>query len=482
MSNFTAAFSTVTNPRQILRSVLFGLLYSVLTCSCLSAQTNSARDTATGPGNSCEVSEPTIDGATEVDGLEAYKVTIVGLLKQQEFDALDCIATAARSGKVRLPGGLWKLHNIYVGLSEPTGHATDEDWKDRITLLQSWVTARPNSMTARVALAKAYNGYAWFARGNGYADSVTNSGWKLYEERIEKAKATLDEAAALPGKRCPEWYLLMQGIADGSDETAVYEEAVAFEPTYYYYYRAHAMMLLPKWNGKEGEASAFAAQVADRVGGTDGDMLYFQIASYLACPCNEPEFPKLSWDRIQKGFAALEKTYGSSAISSNLFARMAVQSRDYIAADPVFKQIGDQWDKEVWQTHEYFEANRNDAAKIGPLQARSRAALQEADANQQTPEGTRYQKQVAQKFGLLVHECSAVDGADLQKFDYLLLVNKKGTPQNGWSPQPTNMVGCLGKQLLTAQIKKKALFPAPPRDGYWVKIEVDPSPYKAAAN
>lgn len=482
MSTFTVAASMITDPQKLLRPALFGLLCSLLMCSSLCAQTNTVSDAGTSPKNSCEVSEPTVDGATDVDGLKAYKVAIAGLLKQQEFDALDCIANVARSGRVRLPGGLWKLHNIYAGLSEPTDHATDEDWKDLISLLQNWVTARPHSITARVALAEAYNGYAWFARGNGYADTVTNSGWKLFSGRIEKAKATLDEAATLPEKRCPEWYLVMQQIADGLEEAAAYEKAVAFDPSYYYYYRVHATMLLPKWNGQEGEASTFAAQAADRVGGTNGDMLYFEIASHLVCACNEPEFNKLSWERIQKGFAGIEKAYGSSTTNSNLFALMAVQFNDYVAADAVFKRIGDEWDEDVWRTQQYFEANRNDATKLGPMQAHSRAVVQEAVANLQTPEGARYQKQVLQKFVLLVQECAAAEDADRQKFEYLLLIGKDGTPENGWSPQPTNMMGCLGKQLMTAQIKKEALFPAPPRDAYWVKIEVDPSLYKDAAN
>jgi hypothetical protein len=125
------------------------------------------------------------------------------LLKQQKFDDLDCIGHAARREKTRLPGGLWKLHNIYIGLTEPTGHATEEDWTERISLLQKWVTAKPNSITARVALAEAYDGYAWDARGNGYSNTVTDSGWKLFNQRLEQGKAILDEAAGLPEK-CPE--------------------------------------------------------------------------------------------------------------------------------------------------------------------------------------------------------------------------------------------------------------------------------------
>jgi hypothetical protein len=37
------------------------------------------------------------------------------------------------------------------------------------------------------------------------------------------------------------------------------------------------------------------------------------------------------------------------------------------------------------------------------------------------------------------------------------------------------------KQLMTAQVKKDAIFPAPPKDSYWLKLEMDPAAVKIAA-
>jgi hypothetical protein len=454
--------------------IAFWLLAAASTSAQLPARDSSAsRLTA-----SCHDTEPTVDGATDVEGLKEYKEAIADLLAEQMFDDLDCLAHVARSEKMRFPGGLWKLHQIYLGLTEIPGHATDQDWTERISLLQRWASAKPSSITAHVALAEAYKNYAWAARGNGTADTVTGSGWNLFSERLDKAQAILDEAGEL-SEKCPEWYFLRQIIAKEPQETSLFNEAIAFEPNYYYYYRIHATKLLPKWYGADGDASAFVTQAADRLGGPKGDILYFQIASNL-CPCDEPEFHKLSWERIQKGFAETESKYGVSASNLNSFALMAVNSNDYVAADAAFKRIGDQWDEDAWQTHQSFEANRDFAAKIGPMQARSRKEIQEATLNEQSPEGAAYKRQVKAKFILFVEQCAQQTDADLQKFDYLLLLGKDGIPQNGWSPQPTNIMGCLGKQFMTAQIRKEALFPPPPHDKYWVKFEVDPSVYNAS--
>jgi len=116
------------------------------------------------------------------------------------------------------------------------------------------------------------------------------------------------------------------------------------------------------------------------------------------------------------------------------------------------------------------------------MQARSRQTIQAAIANQQSPEGAAYKKRVESKFITFVQQCELDNDADLQKFDYVLLVDKEGVPQNGWSLQPTNMRGCLGRQFIAAQMRKEALFPPPPRAAYWVKLEVDPVALKAASN
>jgi hypothetical protein len=57
-------------------------------------------------------------------------------------------------------GGTWKLHTIYVALEDPPLHATPQDWKRHIGLLKQWVSAKPHSITAGVALAEAYVNYA----------------------------------------------------------------------------------------------------------------------------------------------------------------------------------------------------------------------------------------------------------------------------------------------------------------------------------
>jgi hypothetical protein len=312
------------------------------------------------------------DDATDIYAVRNFEYRIAQMLNDSNFDGLDCVADATRSGKERFSGGAWKIHRIYSGLAEPKPgrHSTEEQWSAHLARLEHWVRMKPDSITARVALAKSYVGYAWEARGTGYAGSVSDAGWNLFAQRLEQAKTILNDASVLNTK-CPEWYLVMQQVALGEGVDPVkarqlLQTAVKFEPGYYYYYRMHANFLLPKWYGEEGDSSKFAAETANTIGGKQGDVLYFWIATQVACACGEPEFNRFSWQRIQRGFEEVKKQYGQSMTNLNSLALMAVKQRDAIAADRAFQRIGNNWDEETWRKEAYFRESKEWAQKAPP--------------------------------------------------------------------------------------------------------------------
>jgi len=434
----------------------------------------------------CAFTDAVFDPSTDVHAIERYQHSIAMLLKLGKFADLDCAADSARSSKARFSGGSWKLHRIYAGLNEPQpGHATEQDWLDHLRRLNRWVATQPNSITARVALAASYVNYGWAARGTGYSDTITDSGWKLFGQRLQKAKEILDNAATLPDK-CPEWYVVMQQVAQGQSwdlrrTTALFEKAASFEPGYYYYYRAQATILLPKWQGEEGDSARFAEQVADRVGGKAGDILYYETAVAIVCACDEPEFVHFSWPRLQQGFAAVEQQYGTSLVDVNSFALMAYKFNDSVIADAAFKRIGDNWDEKTWRTEAWFNQNKAWAAQFAPMEARSRAIKLEARANLETAEGLSYKKEFDLKFAAIEQSCIQKSGADLGKFQFLVKIGKDGIAQDAWMTQPTAVATCLMRELGASNARKEKLFPEPPHDSYWIILDLDPSILNTAA-
>ena len=293
-----------------------------------------------------------------------YAGLMTDLLKRKDFDGLEHAADMARSNKSRFPGGPWKLYVFYDSVGKPVAgrQASEAEWNAELALLKEWISRKPQSSTARIALAQAYLGYGSKARGNGYADTVTDEGWQSYGGRTAQALSTLKEAATLPDK-CPYWYeaMMQVAIAQGwskSRTKAVIDESISFEPSFYHVYREYANYLQPKWYGAEGEAEAFADSISQQIGGEEGSFVYFEIATVLNCtPCGNSGSPTtLSWPKIKEGYAALERLYGTSTLKMNRFAFLTVKFGDKSAAEELFSQIGDSWDQGVWGNHETFQA------------------------------------------------------------------------------------------------------------------------------
>jgi hypothetical protein len=455
--------------------------------------------------NPCKISEMDAAGlngdlSADIQALHDFMDTAARLLKEEKFEELDCLADHARSGKERLPGGLWKVHLLYLGLRQPVPysvHATQEDWTGHLQRLQRWVKVRPDSMTARVALALAYLEYASDARGGGYANTVSQSGWKLFEERTAEARRILTEASKL-GTKCPEWYVAMQMVSLNqswpvAEARALFEEANKFEPEYYTYARDLAFYLLPKWSGEPGDTEKFVQEIADRVGGDKGDILYFQVAaaSYVICGCKDN--PQLSWDRIKRGFEASEKHYGVSMENLNRIAYLASYfgERDPVYAEKIFKRIGDQWDAETWRSHEDFEQIKQWVSLVAPAAAKVREIEDTAEANEKMPEGARYKAVFEKKYRELVQECVRSDGESVTewagKFKTLTNLGAKGTVEDLRIQSMGPVVTCLGKKLYSFKQENAMPFPPPPQAPYWIELRLDwadfaPVPAKMAAS
>lgn len=307
------------------------------------------------------------DGAHSV---AQWAHSVESSLIEEKFVELDRMADQYRREKTRLPGGEWRLRIFYEALDAP--RETDQDTRDHIAHLEHWVQQRPDSITARIALATSLHRWAWVARGHTYADKVTPEGWQLFNERMKQSQSVL-EAATSVGAMCPQWYseMMAVGLAQGWDAARmkdIFDRGIQLEPGYQYFYKQYANYLLPKWDGHAGEASAFAKSSADDVGGSAGDSLYFQIATVLI-KRGDDSFPvhEMDWDRIQHGYEALSTQYGTSRGTMNHLAYMAYKFKDATVARQQFEAIGDRWSRSVWGGRELFDRARDWARVQEPV-------------------------------------------------------------------------------------------------------------------
>ena len=199
------------------------------------------------------------------------------LFQAKDYDGLDAFARKLRNSKERYANGSWKFYFVYVGLNL-SEKAPDAEWAAHLAALHDWINAKPNSITARVALANDLVSYAWKARGSDWADKVTDEGWSLFDQRLNEAFQVLNEAKPL-NEQCPFWWSVMLQTELGlcrerAEYDATFEEATRAWPDYSPYYCRRAWYLLPRWSGTEGEWESDLEKSADRIGGEEGDLLY----------------------------------------------------------------------------------------------------------------------------------------------------------------------------------------------------------------
>lgn len=347
--------------------VLSGVISSIVLGACLWGQPPMNRSLVyLGPAALTEITaQEQISGTDDIDSqpIRAFRTKVRNLFNDEKFEQLEEIAGSVRSQKERFRGGAWRLMVFYRTVQGPGSlTSTDAAWDAHIERLQRWITAMPNSITPRVALAQSYLRLAWKARGTGYANTVTADDWRLFNQRVRQAQETLQQAESL-GIQDPQWYRNMQTVAlaqgwDRARAEDLVQKASNLELDYFYFYIAHANYLLPKWYGKTGESGTFAQTISNQIGGKEGDFVYLMLVLDLNCCKPTAQMQNISWDRVKQGLVALEELYGSTNHQLNALAYMAVRQGDHEFAQQLFARIGDDWDEDVWRTKENFTRSK----------------------------------------------------------------------------------------------------------------------------
>lgn len=441
-----------------LRSIALGLLFVVAVSGFAKAGATQL--------DLCGLTDAEVAGlhgnvAADVQAIPQFKKTIAAMLFEKKYQQLDCLADSFRSNRDIFPGGMWKVHTIYLAIEKPMLHPTEKDWKQHIARIERWTAERPDSVTARVVLAEAYIDYGWAARGQGYSDTVSETGWKIFDKSADRARKSLEQAWKLPTK-CPEWYAGMQEVA----------LAQSWD---YYYYRIYANSLLPKWDGAEGQVEEFLEQTANQLGGSAGDIMYFHVADSLLCCANAKL--KLVWPKISRGFDALEKQTGVSMLNVNIMGRMATKFSDVVVTNKMMARIGDQWSDEIWGTQDYFESIKVWASQIRQIPAGKSEPEKVAEANLSTPEGQRYSAAVEETIRSWIPECvKAFPNADANEFKFMIRISKDGYADQVVTIGDNAVGNCLSRKAGS----RAHSYAPPPRPNFWVQFQFDPATMAAS--
>ncbi len=264
------------------------------------------------------------------------------LLIEKNFAELDRLAEQFRKGD-RTPSGLWKLDLLYSGILPESNRQDERYWEMCLDRFREWIEQRPDSITAPIGLASVWIAYAWEARGTGLAKDVTETGWKYFRERLERAYRILVENGK-EGAACPRWHREMIHLA----RVRSWPRVVAWEfmktsaaafPDYWESYFQMTAYLQPRWGGRPGEMINMADWAARNAGGDLGKEIYARICWVIGQAESARDFLSpatgVDWEKMKEGFAVIMEKYPASKYNRAAFCYFAWLFQDR----PVFQDL-----------------------------------------------------------------------------------------------------------------------------------------------
>lgn len=286
-------------------------------------------------------------------------------LADRQFVELDGFTDDLRRSRGKYRDGQSRLMYALAVLQQmKKEELNDKGYQEKLQLLNDWLAARPDSVTARLLLAKIWIGYGWLARGSGYANTVTPEGWRLLEERVLKSKAILDDLQKSSTKLGADYYctrlLLGRGLGEAPDRKWV-DTVLKDDPGNLEITNEMAQSLLPRWFGAPGELEEFADDVVERTKDQVGDLQYTCIFDVAVSYHGLDVFNHfhLDWDKFRKGLVDRERLYPDVASFAPWAARTAQLQGDYDTAIQYAAKIESDdvnlayWGNDKWQYLEW---------------------------------------------------------------------------------------------------------------------------------
>jgi len=276
-------------------------------------------------------------GYCEIDGpiaREALKRETLTLLSSSQFEKLEEVAKIYSAKKERSPDGNWKLYSLFNAFQNPPCK-TDADWNKHLSLLDKWQAVYPASDCAKTALAAAWMGYAWFARGTDY--EIKADGYSHMKERLGKAEKLLMNVS---DSYVPSLDLKLQlALANSTPRNkfdAMFKKAVSVEPSYVAFYAAAINYYLPRWYGEPGEWAKKLEEFDLLAPRKEG--IYARVAfGQLGNEWNGFSEGTIKWEKMKK---SLNDIHFDSPWIDNMSASYACLAEDYDMARTLLKKIG----------------------------------------------------------------------------------------------------------------------------------------------
>lgn len=291
---------------------------------------------------------------SEADDRARFRAEVWTRLQARDFAGLDAqAAELRRTGEVFERTSVPKLGHFYRAFDDDRP-GSEEEWVRALGFMDEWIRERPHSVTARVAAAEMTIGYAWDARGDGWAEEVPPDRMTAFRERLERAHRLAQEAEGL-AEDCPQRAATLLRMARGlsfpkADEQRLYDEAVQAFPDEQAYHTLHLLYLLPSWHGSPEEWRAAARRIQQLPGGSEK----YARAVWSTMLDSHSGRDLVSWPELKRGFDAILARHPDWFEAKSAYCAFASIYADKTTAGRLLADIGYRMDPHVWSDPEWF--------------------------------------------------------------------------------------------------------------------------------
>ena len=219
-------------------------------------------------------------------------------------------------------------------------------------VFEALTKARPESVLPLVLKGVTYTHYAWDARGGGWADSVTEDGWKKMAERLGVAEQALTDAwkknPADP--RAPTQMITVE-LGQGKGRPVMetwWKRAMEADPDNFDACGKKMYYLEPKWHGSPADMLTFGRELL--AGGNWEARLPFKLVdAHLTLSGyqkeKEAKAEYFTDETVWKDFEAVYERYlaryPDSTWDRSFYAKLASKCGRWTAAKAQFDKLGD---------------------------------------------------------------------------------------------------------------------------------------------
>ncbi|MEZ6058552.1 MAG: WD40 repeat domain-containing protein [Planctomycetaceae bacterium] len=214
----------------------------------------------------------------------------------------------------------------------------EAQWQQREQELRGWVE-ETNSSSANLALAQFYKQYAWFARGDGARSTVTESKYKLFQERLTLSETHVERAIQSQDDN-PIAYQIRIGCAMGLGQgydvvEAAVRRSVEIDPTYLKTVSSGAFYLSLKWYGTPTKQQEFADFCLGLTKNKSGHRSYAKVVlSSFGEPYSWSAFStgQFRWDDTKQGLKELiaDSPNNADLLERAMFISKMARDREFL--------------------------------------------------------------------------------------------------------------------------------------------------------